>query len=144
MTKPLNGHPATQAMAQPARKSMQSVAEPNLASNAADYPPITVIVPAYNEEKAVRAQVEAIHHCLQTAGIVYEIIVVDDGSSDGSVEMVRNWPSPYSLRCIAAAHQGSGPARNLGVSCAKGEIIIFIDDDAFAAPWFVSEHIRSH
>lgn len=104
---------------------------------------VSVVIATYNRR-------ELLATCLRCMDVqdyphdCFEVIVVDDGSSDGSVEMVRNWSSPYSLCCIEAAHQGSGPARNLGVSCAKGDIIIFIDDDAFAAPWFISEHMRSH
>ena len=74
----------------------------------------------------------------------FEVIVVDDGSTDGSVERVKAWPAHYDLRCIASGHQGPGPARNLGVASASGDIVIFIDSDAFVPPWFISEHMRSH
>ena len=74
----------------------------------------------------------------------FEVIIVDDGSGDGSLELAQTWTAPYAVKVISAGHRGIGPARNLGVSEASGDIVIIIDDDAFTPPWFVAEHVRSH
>ncbi len=103
----------------------------------------SIVIASYNRKELLTACLRCMDAQDYPADC-FEVIVVDDGSTDGSVEMVQNWPARYSLRCIAAGHQGPGPARNLGVMHATGEIIIFIDDDAFATPWFVSEHLNSH
>ena len=103
----------------------------------------SVVIATYNRKDLL----ETCLRCLDAQDYPwqrYEVIVVDDGSSDGSVEMVKDWPARYTLRCIAAAHQGPGPARNLGVAKASGDIVIFLDSDAFASPWFISEHVKSH
>lgn len=74
----------------------------------------------------------------------FEVVIVDDGSSDGSLELAKSWSASYVIKVISAGHQGIGPARNLGVSQSTGDIVIFIDDDAFVPPWFVAEHVKSH
>ena len=61
-----------------------------------------------------------------------------------SLELTKSWSAPYAIKVISSGHQGIGPARNLGVSHSIGDIAIFIDDDAFAPPWFVAEHVKSH
>jgi glycosyltransferase involved in cell wall biosynthesis len=103
----------------------------------------SVIIAAYNRKDLLAACLRCLdaqdHPCSD-----YEVIVVDDGSTDGSVELVENWPARYALRCIAAGHQGPGPARNLGAAEATGDLVIFIDSDAFASPWLISEHVKSH
>ena len=104
---------------------------------------VSVVIATYNRKELLTTCLR----CLDAQDYPrdrFEVIVVDDGSTDGSAEMVRNWSARYSLRCIAAGHQGPGPARNFGVAHALGDIIIFIDDDAFASPWFIAEHVRSH
>lgn len=103
----------------------------------------SVIIATYNRKDLIAACLR----CLDAQSHPprdFEVIVVDDGSTDGSVELVKNWPARYTLRCIAAGHQGPGPARNLGVSKATGDIVIFLDSDAFASPCFIAEHVKSH
>lgn len=103
----------------------------------------SIIIATYNRKDLLAACLRCLDQQTHPAG-KYEVIVVDDGSTDGSVEMVQEWPAKYELRCIAAGHQGPGPARNLGVNAATGEFVIFLDSDAFAAPGFVAEHVSSH
>ena len=103
----------------------------------------SVIIATYNRKDLLAACLRCLDRQRYPADR-FEVIVVDDGSTDGSVEMVQQWKAPYALRCIAANHQGPGPARNLGVSQAAGKIVLFLDSDAFAAPQYVGEHIHSH
>ena len=85
---------------------------------------ISVVVPAYNAREAIAECLEALLH--QTVPRDrYEVIVVDDGSSDGTAEVVR----PYGVKLLQQANQGPAAARNLGVAHAQGEIILFTDAD---------------
>ena len=80
------------------------------------HPRITVITPAYNVEKYIG---EAMDSVLSQTFRDFEYLVVDDGSSDGTVAEVRSrMPSDLRLRLIMANHGGSGSARNAGVAAA--------------------------
>jgi len=87
---------------------------------------ISVVLPAYNEEAAVGAQVEAIRGVLSTHGMINEIIVVDDGSEDQTAEK--------ALRAGARVvrhpeNRGYGAAIKTGIVAAKYEVIVIIDAD---------------
>jgi glycosyltransferase involved in cell wall biosynthesis len=74
----------------------------------------------------------------------YEIIVVDDGSEDGTSEMVRSLTAPCSLRLITQGHDGLSVGRNRGIKSAVGEYVLFIDDDIIADKNLIMEHMRFH
>ena len=88
--------------------------------------PVSVVLPAYNEEAAVGPQVEAVRRVLSAHGIINEIIVVDDGSEDKTGER--------ALRAGARVvrhpeNRGYGAALKTGINAAKYEIIVMIDAD---------------
>lgn len=92
---------------------------------------ISVILPAYNEAQAMVPQLAAIRSALDGHGIPYEIVVVDDGSLDGTAEV--------ALRCGARVMQqvenrGYGAALKLGIAAAAHDCIVIIDaDDTYPA-----------
>lgn len=85
---------------------------------------VSCIVPTYNRAPLLdRALRSAIPQCEPGD----EIIVIDDGSTDGTEALVREFGSP--VRYLSTAHAGAGPARNAGVEAARGDLVAFLDSD---------------
>jgi GT2 family glycosyltransferase len=74
----------------------------------------------------------------------YEVIVISDGSSDGTNEYLKGLRSERNVHCLSQANQGPAAARNFGVRNATGEFVVFIDDDVVAQPQLLAEHVRTH
>ncbi len=89
---------------------------------------VSVIIPAYNEEEAIAGDLQKIIECMDSSGYDYEVIVVDDGSTDHTADIVRNqFPR---VRLIQHPHnRGTGAATNTAVRHARGEIIAMTDGD---------------
>jgi cellulose synthase/poly-beta-1,6-N-acetylglucosamine synthase-like glycosyltransferase len=94
-------------------------------------PGVTVVVPAYNEEKVIIRTVQS----LLAQPYPLEIIVVDDGSPDGTADVVAGaFPNNPSVRVLRKPNGGKASALNLGVREAKGEIVVAVDADTVLAP----------
>jgi glycosyltransferase involved in cell wall biosynthesis len=91
---------------------------------------ISVVMPCYNAEPFVR---QAIQSVLDQTYADFEIIVVDDGSTDRSPQIVRGFPDPR-IRLLFQTNGGPAKARNTGVRAAAGEFLAFLDADDLALP----------
>jgi len=85
---------------------------------------VSVIVPAYNARKTISQCIEALLS-QKYPRENYEVIVIDDGSADGTADAVKAYPVKYMYQ----RNQGPATARNAGVREAQGEIILFTDSD---------------
>ena len=96
---------------------------------------ISVVIPVYNEEKWIRKCLDSIYS--QTLKDI-EIICVDDGSTDASLQILSEYSERYkNLEIIRQKNLGAGEARNKGIQAAKGEFIAFMDAD----DWYPSTTI---
>ncbi len=98
---------------------------------------VSVIVPAYNSAKTIENCIEAL--LLQDyPKELYEVIIVDDGSTDSTAKKIRNFPIKY----IWQENSGPASARNRGAAASKGEIILFTDSDCVPEVNWISEMLK--
>jgi glycosyltransferase involved in cell wall biosynthesis len=105
-------------------------------------PLVSVIVTAYNQERYIA---ETIQSVLDQTYHDYEVIVVDDGSSDGTADRVSAFSD--RVRYIPQENQGVAGSRNTGIRHARGQLLAFLDGDDFWEPEKLAHHVgaaRSH
>jgi glycosyltransferase involved in cell wall biosynthesis len=87
-------------------------------------PRVSVVIPAYNAAKFIRRTIDSV---LAQSFTNYELIVVDDGSTDETGRVVQSYGS--KVRYVRQANAGDGPARSAGIAAARGAWIAFLDHD---------------
>lgn len=106
------------------------VADPELAPSAgADGVEIdvSIVLPVYNEKGHLRAEIDRIRAAMDASSYSYEIIVVDDGSNDGSGEALREVEGIRLIQFLT--NRGSGSARKYGTRAARGRVVVWTDVD---------------
>lgn len=125
----------TLAVPRPVTDSSQPRTE-NVERSAEGPPLLSVVVPAYNEAESVTRTVDHIVSVVSDASESDEIIVVDDGSDDGTLEELRSLAEDVSqVECVSyEENQGKGHAVKMGCRQASGEFVLFVDADGDLTP----------
>ena len=102
----------------------------------------SVVIPTYNRLPILQKCLQAME--AQDFTQPYEIVVVDDGSTDGTVEFLQSHRHEFPhLRLLLQSHEGAAIARNTGIDLATGDTIVFIDSDLVVTPIFLSAHAKA-
>ena len=102
-------------------------------------PTVSVIIPVLNSISTIKTAIQSVEN--QTYGIL-EIIVVDNGSTDGTLEYLTTFDN--RIRVLKCYERGAGPARNFGVAEASGDLIAFLDSDDIWHTQKIEHQIKKH
>ena len=100
---------------------------------------LSIIIPMYNASQHIERCINSIYH--QGLNVnEFEVIVINDGSTDNSLEIVKDYFTSYkNIRFFSQKNSGQGAARNLGIKHATGEYILFLDSDDFLLPQSINK-----
>ena len=107
-------------------------------------PAISVVIPTFNRAESLRATLQSlVVQTLPTSD--YEVVVVDDGSSDSTAQMCRSFQDRMQLALLRhGENSGISAAKNTGILAARGAILLFFDDDDLADVRLLEEHLKAH
>ena len=103
---------------------------------------VSVVIPTYNRVDLLRRVLEAL--ATQTCTDKFEVIVVSDGSTDGTHEFLQSGEAALPIRFLMQQNAGPAAARNRGIEAAFGRIVLFVDDDVVPAPDLLERHLAAH
>lgn len=114
-----------------------------LGENPSQITKVSVIVPTCNRVDRLGRVMGAL--AAQTVDPAdFEVIVVSDGSTDGTDEFLRQVVTPFRLRGTSQANAGPAAARNTGVRLAAGDVLLFVDDDVVPQRDLIEQHVATH
>jgi glycosyltransferase involved in cell wall biosynthesis len=94
-------------------------------------PHVTIVLPCYNEEDHVRQEIERICAAMGASGHTYELLAVDDASTDGTLQVLEKAELDFpNLRVVPFRRNGgSGTVRRIGSQIARGDVVVWTDAD---------------
>ena len=106
-------------------------------------PAISVVIPTRNRATLLAESLESLAR--QTAAATaFEVVVVSDGSTDGTVDVCREQGGRLRLTLVESPPAGDAVAKNLGVDATAAPLVLFLDDDSVADPGLVAAHLTAH
>ncbi len=105
---------------------------------------LSVVIPTFNRRERLIRTLAALETQVGDVPGGVEVVVVDDGSSDGTRELLAGKSGNGPLKALFPAHGGPAHARNEGARAATGEILVFLGDDVVPRPGFLAAHERAH
>ncbi len=106
-------------------------------------PRFSVVIPTYNRRRSLERVLNGLK-LQEYPHEQLEVIVVNDGSEDGTSDMVRQANLPFAVGLLEEGNLGPAAARNLGVEHAHGPFVLFLDDDVIPTPQLLIEHAAAH
>lgn len=108
-----------------------------------EMPFLSVVIPTYNRKSSLIRTLSALERQTLPSDR-FEVIVVSDGSTDGTAEAVRAHSYPFRLRLLEQTNSGPSVARNYGARAACGEVVVYLDDDVEPTAGFLEVHAKAH
>ncbi len=104
---------------------------------------VSVVIPTFNRKERLAQTLSGLER-QDFPMDQFEVVVVSDGSSDGTAEFLQSFTPEFSFKYLIQENQGAAVARNQGVKLASSKIILFIDDDIVPSSNLISEHFKWH
>lgn len=109
-----------------------------------DHPTLSLIVPAFNEEQHIAESLGRLLGVLRSIGLDFEVVVVDDGSTDRTSEETASVTSNSHVRVVGyPLNQGKGWAARYGMKHARGDIAVFLDGDGEISPENLWHYVKA-
>lgn len=104
---------------------------------------LSIVVPTRNRRDLLRRTLPTLLH-QDLPSDEYEVVLVSDGSNDGTVDYLATIVAPVALRVLDRPRGGLARARNAGIAAARGDVILLMDDDMLCRPTLAREHLAAH
>lgn len=105
---------------------------------------LSIVIPTHNRRDVLLSRTLPAIFEQDFPADEYEVIVVVDGSTDATAEALRELRPPCSLLVIEQPNRGPSAARNKGIQAAKGDLLLFLDDDIICRPHLLKQHVAAH